>query len=92
MRIEQVRVADVVNLDELPGVEELKSTGLLDSQPAIEALGKRRLIAQSVDVDEDVGDAKIFDTGEIDDSGNGDMSADSLDSPDSEPALQANDP
>ena len=80
------------SLDELPGVEELKSTGLLDSQPPIEAPGKRRLIAQSVDVDEDLGDVEIFDTGEIDDSGNGDMSADSLDSPDSEPTLQANDP
>lgn len=42
------------SLDDLPGVEELKAAGLLDTRPALAALGERGLLLADSEVEEDV--------------------------------------
>ena len=58
-------------LDELPGLEELKVAGLLDTRPAIQTLDKRGGVAAADDAEEGLVDAldendvpKLFDGGE----------------------------
>lgn len=82
-------------LDDLPGLEELKSTGLLDSRPAIETLGKRpeQDAAAAAAEDEAEGDDdSVFDEDELEDIAPEDVAVEPLDPTDGEPALQANDP
>ena len=55
----------LVSLEELPGVEELKSAGLLDTRPAIDTLGDRAEPSDEL-IDADPDDLEDSDAGELD--------------------------
>ena len=67
------------SLDALPGVEELKAAGLLDSRPAITALGDRGLLPKAGEVAEEVVDDEEGEAEDGDDAALGALAQEALD-------------
>lgn len=79
-------------LDDLPGVEELKSTGLLDTRPAIETLEGNRGLAPKPAEEDEATDEDALEEDDLEDFEPEEAAVEPLDPTDGEPTLQANDP